>query len=95
MTIAARPGTQITQFHYEGITVDLDPQWSADWYEARLEQFLNDPEYRGWGWFWLNQRAGLTFRFRAGHELGYAFTIRDYQNLSGGGTQIIDPAIAN
>lgn len=66
-----------TQFHYNGITVDLDPQWSFEWYRSKLDSFLASGGMTvapGWGWFWVDQHSNRTFHFRIHETIAYAFT---------------------
>jgi hypothetical protein len=97
MTIEGRKGgTSITEFHYNGVTVELDPQWASEWYIAKLDEQLDLARSGGskWGWFWVNQRAGVTFTYRLVDSASYAFTVRDYANLAHD-DQIIDLKVAN
>lgn len=76
------PGVRLTEFHYGGVSVELDPQWSPEWYRERLDAQLEQVERDGdqWGWFWVDQRRGRLFRFRVSSRLAYAFTVT---NLGG------------
>ncbi len=66
-----------TQFHYDGVTVNLDDQWSFEWYRSKLDSYLASgglEDARGWGWFWIDQASNQVFHFRLGESIAYGFT---------------------
>lgn len=90
------PGVTMTEFHYGGVSVQLDPQWAASWYKADLEERLKRAREGGdkWGWFWIDQRSGKTFQFVLSDAIPYAFTVIDHSYLTAP-EQIIDGRIHN
>lgn len=64
------------RFHYDGLTVEVDPDWSIEWYKSKLDSYIASDGVEGqkWAWFWVDSKTETVFHFRIAGDVGYAFT---------------------